>query len=141
MAYDFESLFASTKNALGGPTKSVVTFFEGVERQPLKELDVGCGQGRDALFIARLGHEVVGVDISPSGVAQLNADARSEGLSAFGTVADITTFNTQETFDVVLFDRTLHMLRSEERIDALCRFAALVNPGGWLLIEDERSNI
>lgn len=33
-------------------------------------VDIGCGNGRDSLFFARLGHEVLGVDIAASAVGQ-----------------------------------------------------------------------
>ncbi|HHC30170.1 MAG TPA: class I SAM-dependent methyltransferase, partial [Rhodobacterales bacterium] len=108
---------------------------------PCRVLDIGCGQGRDALFIARAGHAVVGVDLSPNGIGDLKAAAQREHLAIDGIVADITTFAPPGTFDIILIDRTLHMLAEAARLTVLARLLDHVTPKGWVLIADERANI
>ena len=100
-------------------------------------MDIGCGQGRDALFIARLGHAVVGVDLSPTGIAEMCAIADEEDLNINGIAADITEFVPEGMFDVILFDRTLHMLPKAPRLTVLSKLIAHVAPNGWVLIADE----
>jgi len=141
MAYDYDKLYGETREALGPPTKTIVDFFDRYDRQKARILDVGCGQGRDALFIARLGHIVTGVDISPNGIRDLMAAAHRQELSIEGIVANIVTFEPQDEFDVILLDRTLHMLPRSERLSVLNRLMARVGRSGWLLIADEASNI
>ena len=53
MAYNYEALYRDTPNALGAPTPAIVDFFAKHQGQTRRVLDIGCGQGRDALFIAR----------------------------------------------------------------------------------------
>ncbi|MFT6074064.1 MAG: 2-polyprenyl-3-methyl-5-hydroxy-6-metoxy-1,4-benzoquinol methylase [Yoonia sp.] len=67
MAYNYDTLYATMPNALGEPTTVFAEFFDTYEHANTRVLDVGCGQGRDALLTARHGHNVVGVDLSPSG--------------------------------------------------------------------------
>lgn len=141
MPYDYNALYKTTPNALGEPTKLIVEFFDKFEGRLLRVLDVGCGQGRDALFIARLGHDVVGVDTAESGIRDLNETARRENLNIEGHVADITTFAPDGAFDIVLIDRTLHMLPKPERLLSLERLLNHVADEGHVLIADERSNI
>ena len=141
MAYNYDELYGAQPNALGAPTQAFVDFFAGRSHAALRVLDIGCGQGRDALFIARAGHHVVGVDLSPMGIRDLQAVAISEGLSIEGIVADVSTFVPQETFDVLLIDRTLHMLDEAPRLAALSQLIACVVPRGWVLIADERANM
>ena len=88
MAYNYDALYRTTKDALGAPTKKIVDAFAALDGRRLRVLDVGCGQGRDALFIARLGHHVTGVDISTSGISAMIVAAKAEGLSVEGVVAD-----------------------------------------------------
>jgi len=107
----------------------------------LRVLDVGCGQGRDAVFIARKGHRVVGVDISANGIRDLNDVAKAEGLPIEGIVADLVDFWPQGSFDVILIDRTLHMLDTPSRAAVLGRLLDHVDESGWLLIADEEKNI
>jgi SAM-dependent methyltransferase len=141
MPTDYEKLYQEQRHALGEPTKEFVTFFDQYEKENAAVLDVGCGQGRDALFIARRGHQVTGLDISRTGVAQLLEDALREGLPIQAHVADLRDYAPQETYDVLLIDRTLHMLDRETRLQVLERLLRATREGGYLLIADEKSNL
>ncbi|OJI94222.1 methyltransferase family protein [Planktotalea frisia] len=141
MGYDYDASYKTTPQALGAPNQLFVDVFQSFTKAPLRVLDVGCGQGRDALHIARLGHSVVGIDLSPSGVADMCRAAATENLDVEGRVADITEFVPEGVFDVVLIDRTLHMLAETPRLFVLARLIQHVVPKGRVLIEDERSNI
>ena len=112
-----------------------------LETAQSKVLDVGCGQGRDALFIARRGRFVTAIDLSPSGIRDLQKDAASEGLTITTEVADIRDYKSKCRYDIILIDRTLHMLALDDRIAVLRNLLALSRSGTHLLIADERSNI
>lgn len=141
MAYDYDKLYRETRDALGKPTAFFVEFFDRFENKCARILDVGCGQGRDALFIARHGHRVVGVDISPNGIRDLAAMAEQENLDIQGVVADIEAYAPEGDFDVILIDRTLHMLPKPSRLAVLTKLLDHVKKSGWVLIADEASNI
>ena len=141
MAYNYDKLYGETRNALGQPTSVLVDFFDQLDQHNVRVLDVGCGQGRDAVFIASLGHRVVGVDISPNGIGDLRDAAIKKNLAVVGVVADITTYKPEGLFDIVLIDRTLHMLDRPSRVTVLNSLMDHVNDDGWLLIADESSNI
>ena len=141
MSYDYEELYASEANALGAQTQAIATFLAGLNLNRARILDVGCGQGRDALPLAQAGHDVTGVDLSPSGVASMVADAKTKGLTITGYVADITTYTPGGTFDVLLIDRTLHMLDEPSRAATFDRLIQSVRSGGWLVMADETSNL
>lgn len=141
MPYNYDALYAETPNALGAPTQVIVDFFAGYDGPSLRILDIGCGQGRDAVFLGKLGHSVTGVDLSPHGIADLIATAEAEDLPITGIVADITAFTPDGVFDVILIDRTLHMLDRAPRLEVLQRLLGHVAADGQLLIADEASNI
>ena len=141
MPTDYEKIYQQQRHALGKPSQPFVTFFEQHERKNADVLDLGCGQGRDALFIARLGHYVVGVDSAPSGIAQLLEDAQRETLNVEGVVADLTEYEPSGEFDVIVIDRTLHMFPAEVQVDVLARVSGNVRDGGFVLIADERTNL
>lgn len=141
MAYDYEDLYANTPDALGAPNKALVRHFKKMAQVPLRVLDVGCGQGRDAVFIARLGHTVVAVDLAPSGIRDLEATAKTEGLPIKGVVADITEYAPEGMFDVIVIDRVLHMLGEPDRIAVLSGLLGHLSANGWLLIIDEAPNM
>ena len=88
-----------------------------------------------------MGHRVVGVDISPNGIRDLTNAAEKRGLPIQGVVADIKTYKPDGLFDVILIDRTLHMLDEVQRNAVLANLLGHVAPKGWVLIADEASNI
>jgi SAM-dependent methyltransferase len=61
--------------------------------KPGRALDIGMGQGRNALFLARKGWNVTGFDVSGVGVEQANAVAKKEALQLDAQVADADTYD------------------------------------------------
>jgi SAM-dependent methyltransferase len=141
MTYDYDKLYGETPEALGAPNAVFAAFFDRWDRVGARVLDVGCGQGRDALAIARRGHRVVGVDLSPNGIRDMLAAAQAEGLAVEGIVADITGFAPEGVFDAIVIDRVLHMLPPEARLAVLGGLLGHVAEGGWVLIADEAANM
>lgn len=77
---DYEKQYKESANVCGPPFDDFVEFFEKYKKSRANILDLGCGQGRDALFIARMGHRVAGVDISKTGIRQMLDEAKKEIL-------------------------------------------------------------
>jgi SAM-dependent methyltransferase len=94
-------------NYFGEPYPELVSFFEDHEPKG-NVLDLGCGQGRDSIAIARLGYTVLGVDISKVGVSQMLFAAKKENLKLSGHVADMHEYPIAESVDIVLLDSMLH---------------------------------
>jgi tellurite methyltransferase len=131
---DYDPLYRRGERLFGPPLRAWVHLLDQCERST-SVLDLGCGQGRNALVAARRGHQVVGVDLAPAGIAQMLADARAEGLAMSGVVGDALAFRSRRKFGLVLLDRVLHLLPSEhERTAMLTRLAALTRVGGFTLV-------
>jgi len=141
MTTDYESFYQQNRHGLGEPTKAFVEFFSNLAESRLTVLDVGCGQGRDALFIARLGHHVTAIDHSPSGIRDLDNDAAAENLSIQTEVIEIRDFQSDSIYDVIVIDRTLHMLDLRDRQQVLANLLASTRSGSYILLADEKSNI
>ncbi len=93
-------------------------------------LDLGCGTGRVALHLARRGHEVLGLDVDPELLAQL--ERRAAGLPLRAHLADARDFELGEQVDLALAPmQTLQLLDdAEERIACLRRVSEHLRPGG-----------
>ena len=92
---------------------------------PGRALDIGMGQGRNALWLARRGWEVTGLDVSAEGVRQ----ASHERLTALHTAAEDFDFGRQQ-WDLIagIFVHGVMLRESARVIEAL-------RPGGKLVIE------
>jgi tellurite methyltransferase len=92
-------------------------------------LDLACGAGRNALYLARRGFTVIAVDISWEGLRRLSLRARDERLAVHPVHADLEHFELPvEKFDVII--NTRFLLRS--LFPAVRR---ALKPGGLLLFE------
>ncbi len=102
-----------------------------------RALDLGCGAGADAIWLAEHGWAVVAVDVSDTALSRARAAAESRG------VADRIDFQQHDltrslpggSYDLVSA-QFLHSTLEMDRPAILRRAAALVAPGGTLLIVD-----
>ncbi|MBN1257139.1 MAG: class I SAM-dependent methyltransferase [Planctomycetes bacterium] len=65
-------------------------------------LDVGCGTGRHAVALAKLGIKVTGIDLSSGMLAQAKAAAKAAGVELELIHADATKFNLERQFDCAI---------------------------------------
>lgn len=94
-------------------------------------LDVGCGTGENALYLAGLGHEILGIDIVQAAVEKALAKAKDRSLSADFRVWD--AMNLQglgRKFNSVIDSGFFHTLSDEERPAFAQTLASVLNPGG-----------
>jgi SAM-dependent methyltransferase len=83
--------------------RGALTFYEQLDVSPgCQLLDVGCGSGQLALWAARDGVNVTGIDIAPNLVHRAQARANAEGLNAHFTEGDAEALPFEDgSFDVV----------------------------------------
>ncbi len=101
-------------------------------------LDVACGSGGHALWLARQGYEVMGVDASPAMIALARQKATAAGLPVSFAVADLADLPTTARFDAVLClgNSLPHLLTAEALLLALQQMAAALRSGGLLLLQN-----
>lgn len=102
-----------TANLFGEPYPELLDFYRKIPEKG-RLLDLGCGQGRDAIALARMGYDVVGIDHSQVGIDQLNAMAQKESLSLEGRAEDIYLFKDFAAFDFILLDSMFHFAKKEK---------------------------
>ncbi|MCA9899162.1 MAG: class I SAM-dependent methyltransferase [Anaerolineales bacterium] len=122
-------------NLFGRPYPQFVAFMRDWEPKG-SVLDVGCGQGRDALFLAELGYSVTGIDASQLGISQMLATAKTRNLNLNGIVADFYEYEFQQKYDVIVLDSILHFHKKDlPKEQALLQtLTARLNPGGLICL-------
>lgn len=117
------------ENYFGKPYKELIDYLKGYEPKG-SVLDLGCGQGRDSIEIAKLGYTVTGVDISKVGLNQMIENAKKLHLKLTGVVDDIYKFNRINEFDIVLLDSMFHFYKKDKikETEFLKRILRQMNP-------------
>lgn len=100
---------------------------------PGRALDLACGEGRNAVWLARQGWDVVGVDFSRTGLDKAQQLADHNGVVIDWVQDDLTAYEpTSAAYDLVVV-LYLHLVRPE--IEAVLTHAAgALAPGGTLLV-------
>jgi SAM-dependent methyltransferase len=100
---------------------------------PGRALDLGCGTGRNSLWLARQGWMVTGVDASSVGLAVAADAAKAAGVELFLVEADLLTYPAPPlAFELVVI-ANIH-LSPEHRGDFYRRASHAVAPGGHLFV-------
>ena len=73
-----EKKYENSRNVCSEPFPEIVEFFENYDDECATFLDTGCGQGRDALFIARKVHSVLRLDSVQTGIEQMLEEVESK---------------------------------------------------------------
>ena len=84
---------------------------------PAKVLDLGCGEGKDALYLARKGFDITTIDSSEKGISKLEVYSQKEKLNITTKIADLKSFlETCETFDSIVGINILQFVHQEDLV-------------------------
>lgn len=103
-------------------------------RQPgnrrLRAVDIGAGEGRDAVFFAERGLDLLAVDAAPNGLEKANRLAEEKGVNLSTEQADINSLSLTRKFDLVYSTGALQYLLPANRTKRLRYFQEHTTPGG-----------
>jgi SAM-dependent methyltransferase len=113
------------------PNRFLVAEVDGLE--PGRALDLACGAGRNAVWLAEQGWAVTGADFSEVALANARRLAAERAVEVEWVEADLREWEpARQAFDLVA---VLYLqLPAEERQSVLARAAEAVAPGGTLLV-------
>ncbi|WP_435299031.1 class I SAM-dependent methyltransferase [Timonella sp. A28] len=132
----WENRYASSNNMWSGRVNKPLV--DVVSRLvPGSALDLGCGEGGDAVWLAQQGWTVTGIDLSPTAVnrgRQAATQAGIPGSSLQFEAADLTTWDTTERYNLVTasFLHSWPALIPREKI--LHRATRFVAENGYMLV-------
>jgi SAM-dependent methyltransferase len=106
-------------------------------RPPGRALDLGCGTGTDAIYLAGQGWQAVGVDFVPEAIATARSRAAASGSSASFAVGDVTRLReagVRGDFDLVIDIGCYHAIPVRLRDSYATEVAAVTRPGADLYL-------
>lgn len=98
-------------------------------------LDVGCGTGENALHLASLGCQVLGVDVARTALGVARAKAAERGIDASFAVADALDLRAlQRTFGTVVDCGLFHTFDADERLDYVAGLTEVLAESGVMYL-------
>jgi SAM-dependent methyltransferase len=145
-AFDFDALYRGESPADGvpaittppwdtkAPKETVVGWQEaGLVRGDV--LDIGCGLGDNAVYLAQQGHSVTGLDISPTALITAERRAVDAGVAVRFAVADATSLEGYtDAFDTVIDSGMYHCLDDDGKRSYAAAVHRATRPGATLLL-------
>ncbi|WP_281890002.1 methyltransferase domain-containing protein [Paenibacillus sp. YYML68] len=96
----------------------------------LRLIDIGCGEGKDAVFFARNGYAVTAFDITDAGVEKTRRLAERVGVHVDVFKADILQYRFEEPYDIVFSSGVLHYMKPELREEIFANYKRYTAPNG-----------
>ncbi|MBE9136956.1 class I SAM-dependent methyltransferase [Nodosilinea sp. LEGE 07088] len=100
-------------------------------------LDLGCGTGDIAVWLANSGYAAYGIDIAPSAIAWAKEKAQAQQSQVqftVGSVLDLAVYE-DDSFDLVVDSRCLHCIIGPDRAHTLANIYRVLKPSGGFLIQ------
>jgi SAM-dependent methyltransferase len=119
------------------PDESLAGYLHRGLIRPGRVLDLGCGPGRNARFLAAQGFTVDAVDLSPAGLAWAEERARATGVDVRfvrGDAFELVGSELTGPYELVVDSGCFHHLPPHRRVSYLALLDRVLAPGGHLAL-------
>ena len=117
---------------VSAPDESLVRWFGQRSERPDRVLDLGCGHGRNAIWLARQGCEVTAVDYAPAAMDWAREAAAAAGVAVQWHCRSVFELDLEPgACDLVYDSGCFHHLAPHRRAGYVRRVVAALKPGGW----------
>lgn len=98
--------------------------------RPLKLLDIGCGEGKDAVFFARCGYIVSAFDLSETGVEKTRILTEKARVTVNTFNANLWHYRLTENYDILYSSGVFDYIKPDIRAEIMENYKSHVNDGG-----------
>jgi SAM-dependent methyltransferase len=135
LRFDLRYLLGQAPWNTGVTPPELKAFVKEHDGPPGRALDLGCGTGKNTVYLTRHGWEAVGVDISLIAILQARWRASRADARCQFHQADVTDLHfLRDPFDLALDIGCLHSLPLDGREPYASEVARLTRPGGHYML-------
>ncbi len=98
--------------------------------KPYRVLDMGCGEGKDAVFLAKCGYAVTAFDLSSQGIEKAKHLAEHNHVDVRFFKADLFDYNPDSEYDIIFSSGVLHFIPQPRRRELCDNLKAHTAAGG-----------
>lgn len=113
----YNELYSHQNNAFGKTDPFIQDMLEYKSQGTV--LDLGAGEGRNALFLASKGFDVTAVDLSEIAIEKIKKSSDLQGIKIQAFVQDLNSFEFAKNFDVITSSYVFHLLNAEAALDLI----------------------
>ncbi len=115
--------------------EELVSLVESEQIKPCRSIDLGCGTGENAIYLAQKGFGVTGVDYAEAAIEEARGRAKLAGVDANFIVDDLTNLkHASGSFDFLVDYGVLDDLRPQQRSLYIDNILPLTRPGSRYLL-------
>jgi SAM-dependent methyltransferase len=133
-------LFGRPRWDTGITPPEMIELVESGQVQPGRALDIGCGTGTNAIYLAQRGFQTVGTDIAWLAIRRARQKARKAGVSVAFYVSEAIKLGTPAgpsvggSFDLAVDIGCLHAIQSGHRLAYGSMLRRVLREGGYYLL-------
>lgn len=98
--------------------------------KPYRVLEIGCGEGKDAVFLAKNGYLVTAFDAAQTGIDKARSLAKRHGVQIDFFQADVLDYRPDTSFDIEFSSGVLHYIPGKLRGEVISSLKEHTTAGG-----------
>lgn len=131
----YDQTFKKIPFFVNKPDENLVSYLEKKMIQPSKVLELGCGAGRNAIYLAKQGCSVVGVDVSDRALQLAQERVDEANINVEFIASNIFELDLQEeSFDFIYDSGCFHHIAPHRRVTYIELIHTLLKPNGYFAL-------
>jgi cyclopropane fatty-acyl-phospholipid synthase-like methyltransferase len=134
---NYNKIYKSNKSVWGSKVNPIIgkalKFFK--TKQGLKALDLGCGQGKEAFFLAKKGFDVTAIDSSSAAIKQIKEKTKNYKLPIKSICRDVANYKIKKGgYDIIAAMNVLQFLEKKEVMNLINNVKAGLRNNGLAVL-------